>query len=291
MQFELKDFCAEGCAIQRKLLPVSPESTLQVITFTPPQTTELPPILFIPGWISLMTSWQSVLQTMTRNFTVHYLETREKTSAYLTGNPRFDVDSFGQDIANTIDQLSLPAKEYLIFASSLGATAVIDGFFKIHQPPLAAILIGPNAVFRIPPFWLNVVRLFPPRLYLGIKPVIKWYLHNFRLNPDKDALQYAKYCHNLDHADPWRLKKAALSFARYQIWDKLATVTCPTLIVGASHDALHDNSNLRKMAQLMPCARYIDLETNSRSHSPIIMDYIYAFLDELRGKDQSPPLR
>lgn len=235
-----------------------------------------------------MTSWQSVLQSMTAEFVVYYLETREKISTSSKGNLTYHIDDFSQDIANTVAALNLPARNYLIFASSLGATAVIDGFSKLPIPPLGAVLIGPNAVFRIPPFWLNIVRHFPPQLYLGIKPVIKWYLRHFRLNPDKDQLQYAKYCHNLDHADPWRLKKAALSFAKYQIWGKLPTMHCPTLIVGASHDALHDNANLQQMAQIMPWARYVDLETNSRSHSPVIMDYIYSFLRDLEQEQTQP---
>jgi len=284
IEFELKDFCAAGCHYRQAQIQVAPQVSLQVTTFHPPQPTKLPPILFIPGWISLITSWQSVLQSMTAKFVVHYLETREKSSACIKGKVSFDIADFSQDIAKVVATLRLPDQGYLIFASSLGATAVIDGYTKLPTTPLGAILIGPNAVFHIPPFWLNIVRHFPPQFYLGFKPVIKWYLRHFRLHPDKDQLQYAKYCHNLDHADPWRLKKAALSFAKYQIWDKLAAIHCPTLIVGASHDALHDNTNLQKIAQIMPRARYIDLETNSRSHSPVIMEYIYAFLQELGRK-------
>ncbi len=283
MYTNLSEFCAPGCQFNKQLISVSRRVSLNLVTFYPSKPSDLPPILFVPGWISLIVGWQSVLKTMTRDFVVYYLETREKISSVTRDKVNYAVPDFGQDIAKAIEILNLKPREYLIFASSLGATSVVDGYAKIKNPPLGVILIGPNAVFHIPPFWLNIVRHFRPRLYLAIKPVVKWYLRNFRLDPVKDQAQYAKYCHNLDHADPWKLKQAALAFAKYSIWDKLPLLTCPTLIVGASHDALHDNLNLQRMAQSMPQAHYVDLGTNSRSHSPVIVDYIFEFLAEIKA--------
>jgi len=281
IQEDLTAFCAPGCKYEFRHVPVAPGVTLRVITFTPPVHTTNPAIVFVPGWISLMDGWQSVLQTMSRDFIIHYVETREKISSLITGKVGYAVADFAGDIVGLINKLNLPPRAYVLFGSSLGATTLLECFPALAIEPLALVLIGPNAVFSIPGFWLHVVRAFPPRLYLAFKPVIKWYLRHFRLDVAQDAAQYQKYCRNLDAADPWKLKKAALTFARYQVWDKLPLVTCPTLLVGATHDVLHDFDNINRIRESLPNCTFLDLETNSRTHSPAVVEEMRRYLAAL----------
>jgi pimeloyl-ACP methyl ester carboxylesterase len=125
---------------------------------------------------------------------------------------------------------------------------------------------------------LFVVTLFYPPLYALIRPTVKWYLKNFRLDVRSDQEQYVKYCKALDAADPWKLKKALLSVSKYEIWDRLEFLDIPTLLVGASKDVLHEPENLRKMASNIHNAVTIDLETNKRTHSEHVVQGMRAFL-------------
>jgi homoserine acetyltransferase len=101
------------------------------------------------------------------------------------------------------------------------------------------------------------------------------------LDIENDYAQYEKYCHALDAADPWKLKKAALAFSRYTVWDILKTIEYPILIIGASKDILHEPVNLHKMVKMMRNATYLDMETNERTHSEEMVKKMRKYIDAL----------
>ena len=263
----LSEFCNPGTECRDEMISVSPNVSLRVVTFSPPEPNKNPPIVFVPGWITQIISWREVLRELTKDFTVYYIETREKISSQVQGKVAYSVEALAKDIAAFISSHHLKKNEYILFGSSLGATAILDACRFVQQNPLCLILIGPNAVFRVPKFGMVIIHVFYPGFYLFVKPFIKWYLKNFRLNTDADYEQYQKYCRNLDAADPWKLKKAARAFSKYEVWDLLDTIDVPTLIVGASKDMLHEPTNLERMVSMMPNATYLDLQTNKITHS------------------------
>jgi pimeloyl-ACP methyl ester carboxylesterase len=278
----LSEFYHPGTEYQDEMVSVSPTVSLRVVTFSPPQPSKNPPIVFVPGWITQMNSWQEVLRALTKDFIVYYIETREKISSHVKGKVAYSVEALAKDIATFISNHGLKKNEYILFGSSLGATAILDACRFIQQSPLCLILIGPNAVFRVPKFGMVIIHVFYPGFYLFVKPFIKWYLKNFRLNTDADYAQYQKYCGNLDAADPWKLKKAALAFSKYEVWDLLDTIDAPTLIVGASKDTLHEPKNLERMVSMMPNATYLDMETNKITHSKRMVDAMRQYIARLK---------
>ena len=216
---------------------------------------------------------------MTKDFVVYYVETREKQSSRIEGKQKFGVEEIGQDLVSLIRRLKL--RDYLLFGSSLGATAIIDCYQGLDPKPGRLVLVAPNAVFRVPRSWKILVTLFYAPLYSLIRPSVKWYLRTFRLNVKVDASQYEKYCESLDAAEPRKLKKAVMSVWSYEVWDKLATVDCPVLLVNASKDTLHEPENLRKIVNTLPDANEIDLETNAQAHDKPVVDAIRQFLEAL----------
>ncbi len=277
----LTAYCAPGTTATEQMLAVAPNVALRVITFNPPVVSPHPPVVFVAGWISLIIGWQEVLREMTRDFQVFYIETREKISSQVEGKADFSVTAIGKDVIQVISLLKLSAKNYILFGSSLGASAILDVCRFLTVPPRCLALIGPNAVFRMPKAGVVVIHLFPPPLYLLMKPFVKWYLKTFRLDIQSDYAQYQKYCHALDAADPWKLKKAALCLANYTLWDLLKDIHFPTLLIGASKDVLHEPENLQRMVALMPNATYLDLETNRLTHSPQMVEALRQYLKRL----------
>jgi pimeloyl-ACP methyl ester carboxylesterase len=278
----LSQFCSQGSTFKEEMVPVSQDVSLRVITFSPPEQDKKPAVVFVSGWISLMTGWREVLLEMTNDSLVYYIETREKRTSKVSGEVDYSVEAIGKDIAALISHFGLGNRGYILFGSSLGATAILDSCQLLETDPLCLVLIGPNAVFRVPKLGMFAIRILHPRLYLILKPVIKWYLKTFRMDTDADCVQYEKYCRALDAADPWKLKKAAIAFSRYEAWNLLEDIEYPTLIIGASRDKLHEPENLQKMISMMNYATYLDLETNKLTHSRDMVQEMWKYIAQLK---------
>ncbi len=277
----LSEYCSPGATYRDEQCAISSQVTLRLVSFTPLQGSASPPLVFVAGWISQIGAWKEVLREMTKDFRVYYVETREKISAEVKGRAGYGVEDIASDIVDLIDQLSLVPGGYVLCGSSLGATAILESYRSLTKKPGCLVLIAPNAAFRVPAFWKAVITLFYPGLYALIRPTVKWYLRRFRLNIDADRAQYEKYCHALDAADPWKLKKAAMTVWSYEVWSILRTVDGPTLIVNASKDKLHEPETMKRMAAAIPQATEIDLETNARTHSRDVVQAIRSYLAPL----------
>ncbi|MBN2011328.1 alpha/beta hydrolase [candidate division KSB1 bacterium] len=266
---------------QIEFVPINSNVTLLLRTFRPKIPTSNPPVLFVAGWISQIESWQYVLSDMCKDFVIYYLETREKKSSRVKGNVEYGVEDLAKDLTVLVQHLHLEAGNYILFGSSLGASAILEANHLLSAIPCCQLLVGPNAVFRVPFLGKLMVWLTHPALYIVVKEIVKWYLRTFRMKLDKDVAQYKKYANALDAADPWKLKKAMLKLSKYEIWERLPTIQTPTLIVGGKSDTLHEPDNLQKIVSQMPNAKYVDMETNSNTHSSLVVDNLRQFLKDL----------
>ena len=278
---ELKLYCAPRTGIKEEMIPVADNVSLRVISFTPVKDRNNPPVMFVAGWITLISAWKHVLLEMTKDFPVYYIETREKISSRAERKVNYGVEDIGKDIVTLISHFDLKEKQYILFGSSLGASAILNCCRFLDRDPQCLVLIGPNAVFRVPRFGKVIIRFFPPRLFLIIKPIVKWYLKTFRLDIKSDYEQYEKYCTNIDAADPWKLKKAIMKLWNWEGWDLLPEIEYPTLIAGASKDSLHEPENLKKMVSMLKNATYVDLETNKGTHSKEMVEQMRKYIGNL----------
>lgn len=277
----LSKLCAVGTKFKEEMITINDKVSIRVITFAPASNTNNPAVVFVAGWISLIVGWKKALQEMTKDFPVYYIETREKISSHIIGKVEYGVETIGKDIVTLISRFKLEDQKYILLGSSLGATAILDCCKFLKKNPLCLVLIAPNAVFRVPKMGMAIIRIFPPRLYLLIKPVVKWYLKTFRLDTKSDYAQYEKYCNALDAANPWKLKKAVLALAKYKVWELLGDIEYPTLIIGASKDVLHEPENIKKMVSKMKRATYLDMETNALTHSENMVKQMRKYIAKL----------
>jgi len=278
---DLSEYCPPGVTWKEEMIPVSENVSLRVITFTPAVENANPAVVFVAGWISLIAGWKKVLREMTKDFPVYYIETREKISAQVRGRAEYSAEAIGRDIVTLISHFRLTDENYILFGSSLGATAILDCCRFLKQRPLCLVLIGPNAEFRVPGWGMTVIRISYPLMYNIIKPFVKSYLKTFRLDVKSDYAQYEKYCNSLDAADPSKLKKAAISLSKYLVWNLLENIAFPTLIVGASKDKLHEPENLKRMVSMMKRATLLDLKTNASTHSEVVVEEIRKYIGKL----------
>lgn len=277
------NYCAKGANYKTEFIGVSENVSIRLITFSLAKQTNKPPIVFVPGWVSQISGWLRVLLEMTREYTVYYIETREKISSIVKGEVEYSIEEMGKDVIEVLKQIGLINKEYYLFGSSLGGTIILDLWRFLETKPLSMILVGPNAEFRVPKSWHYIVSSFYPPLYNLLRPSVKWYLRTFRMNIESDYAQYEKYSEALDSADPWKLKKAVLSVEKYKVWDLLNNIDTPTLIFTASKDKLHEPENLKKIAEAMQNATIVDMETNSGTHSKEMVLKMQNFISRLAG--------
>lgn len=278
----LVDYCAPGTKWTEQMVSVSNNVSLRVVKFHPNKNTTQPTVLFIAGWISLMKGWKIVLREMTKDFNIIYVETREKISSEISGKAEFSVAAIAQDIVTLVDKFKLEKDKYIIFGSSLGGTSILESYKDLKALPLCFALLGPNAEYRTPWWGLIIISLFWTRLYVVLKPFIKWYLRNFRLDIETDHAQYEKYCNALDAADPKKLKPAALALSKYKVWGILKGIELPVLIIGASKDLLHEPQNLIQMNKMLPNSIYLDMETNTFAHGPELVEEIRKYIASLK---------
>ena len=278
---EYSEYTSSGTEFKEYYVRMSDGVRLRIFEFIPEATDRKKPvIIFVAGWISLISGWKGVLQEITPHFRTIYMETREKRSSLVPQNMNvsFAMDRLRKDIGEVIDELIPEKQNFFLAGSSLGASAILEYCSLNQRIPECAFLIGPNAEFRFPKVLGDIVPAFHPSLYFAVKPVVKWYLKNFRLDKKNALEQVKKYENTLDEADPYKLKANALAIKNYTVWDKLETIITPCVIFGATSDTLHGTDNLQKLIAIIPRAEYIELASNTETHSnkagKLIAEYI-----------------
>lgn len=260
----------DGVGVTEKYLKMSDGTELKVTDFLPEgDAPEKPVIVFVAGWISLISGWIDVLTELIPEYQTLYVETREKISARLPGikGVDFSIERMSRDLDEVLAQILPKDKAFYFVGSSLGSTVILEYLSANKKQPRDSFIISPIPEFAIPAWGLLVIRFLHPGFYLVIKPVIKWYLRNFRLDKDKEPEQVAKYEGTLDAAEPGRLKANARAIKDYSLWGKLHEIKSPVLIIGAKTDTLHGVEILEKMVSMMPSARMAQLESNKETHS------------------------
>ncbi|MGV7927340.1 MAG: alpha/beta fold hydrolase [Spirochaetota bacterium] len=274
-------YAGDGCTVKDYHFTVSDGVALKIIDFIPKRDNDKRPvILFVAGWISAISGWQGALRVISSEYRTIYLETREKQSSIVPGNRKvsFAMDRLSADIRDAVEKLIPPRRTFIMAGSSLGATAILEYLAGAGRKPLCAVLVGPNAEFRFPRFLGRVIPAFPPSFYLILKPVVKWYLRNFRLDKKNELEQVKKYEATLDAADPYKLKYNAIAIRNYSIWHVIPAVSTPVLVVGAALDKLHGNEALKKMVEMLPRSSYRELASNKETHSEKAGELIVEFI-------------
>lgn len=285
------DYTDESVSVSEYKVAVSDGAELKIVDFIPSGEHEnLPLLIFVAGWISLISGWKGVLREVTPVFRTIYIETREKSSSSVISinKKNFSMERLKLDLQDVISEIIPSDKDYVLAGSSLGASTILEYCTDSERPAIGAVLIGPNSEFRFPRILGDIIPLIHPGMYKAVKPVIKWYLKNFRLDKKKSADQVAKYERTLDEADPFKLKANALALKNYRVSGGISNITMPCLIVGATTDTLHGTESIKKLTESIPGAEYIELASNTETHNEkagrLIVDYIKRISAESRRK-------
>jgi pimeloyl-ACP methyl ester carboxylesterase len=272
-----------GVKFTESRLTVEGGVSLRLYEWQPEDVGQADPILFVAGWISLVTGWAPLLEKLVPTRAVYYLETREKESADLApGHMRpdgFTIPRLAEDLVAVSEALGLDRDRTVLFGSSMGSNAILEGLKGGRLAAKAAFLIGPNAEFHFP-WWGRPLVHLPPWVYSAAKPFVLWYLRNFRVNSREDPEQMARYVRTIRAADPERIMLSARAVINYDAMPGLETVTVPVAVAFAASDTLHGENEVQRIVDAMPRGRAVSCPSNTYMHTAAVIADLDRFIEE-----------
>jgi len=263
------------CQIEARHIAAADGIELRVYSFKPNQPSTSRPVVFIPGWTSVMEGWAPLLSAWVEKREIHYIETREKRSAKMTGKLRvqdFAMIHHAEDLKAVVDALDLDSN-VLWFGSSLGATVILHGMMEGLLEGEAAFLIAPNTKFRFSTWMLPVISApwwcYPPLIRILGLPYLKWRL--------KEPKQYIRYRRTLTQAHLLRLKRSVKANRRYDLPSNLDCISPPVAICVAASDTLHTGDDSHGIADSLPNGSIVEVPSNQYAHEADVIADIDAW--------------
>jgi pimeloyl-ACP methyl ester carboxylesterase len=278
MNHKNKDLYFEGATCSERMIQVTDQVKLRVLSFAPAYESGNDAIVFVGGLSTIIDSFRHIIHELTRDFPFYFIETRDHSSSQIQGEVQYDIQTSGLDIARIIDVLGLEDNKFTLMGYSLGATIIAGAYSLLKSKPRHMILMEPSPAFHYPSWGLRLMRASINLKTKPLKPVANWYIRNFVIDKNADAEMVKISANALNSADPVKLKKTILAVVDYTVWDKLGEIECPVLMLAASKDKFHVHEEITKMVSLLKRCTYIDLENNLRSHSveaaEVIRNYV-----------------
>ena len=271
----------QGVRFNERRLTVEKGVSLRLYEWRPENDGGADPILFVAGWISLVTGWVPLLEELVRHRRVYYLETREKESAEITPKlmrpESFSVSRLAEDLVEVSNQLELDGDRTVLFGSSMGSNAILEALKGDRLKAKAAFVVGPNAEFHFP-WWGRPLIHLPPWVYSAAKPFVLWYLRTFRVNSREDPEQMARYVRTIRAADPERIMLSAQAVIDYEAMPGLETISSPVAVAYAASDTLHSEEEVGRIVDAMPRGVGVSCPSNTYMHTAEVVADLDRFL-------------
>jgi pimeloyl-ACP methyl ester carboxylesterase len=274
---DLNGFCASGTTCSRGRVAFQWGVSLNYYRFRPVRESFYPPVILVPGLVSVMGNFRHLLIGLTEHFEVFYLETAEKGSSETLADYSYTIDALSKDLAGFLSLKKFMPGNYILMGYSLGATVVMHASKSLESSPALVVLGEPSASFDFP-WWSKILARIAPPFYPIIRPGVLWYIKHFRVNTAEDEELYHIVRRALDSADPWKLCKTVLAIADYQVWPFLPYIASPVLLLGTSLDTLHPYEETLELTRKIKNCTLVDMETNLRNHSKAVSRVILEYL-------------
>lgn len=276
--------CPIGAEFSVAHVPVTTGIELRIFRWMPLSGEPKTPVFFVPGWVSDITGWVSVIKEIASNRPVYYLESREKCSARLSRNglaqSDFTIQRMADDVVTVCRELDLDTQQIVFFGSSLGSTTIVEALKGKKLDAKGAFIICPNAQFRYP-LWGKMLLIPPASSYHVTKWIILFYLRYFRVNSKKEPEQIKRYIRTLRSAEPVRIRFSAIALQDYEIWPDLHTIGSPVTVAYASSDTLHLEDDITRVISEIPQSTLLKCPSNHYMHHSEIVSDLEVFIKNI----------
>ncbi|MHA1520096.1 MAG: hypothetical protein ACTSRK_07920 [Promethearchaeota archaeon] len=231
-------------------------------------------LLLVPGWGSIVPSWEAFLLEAVRYFDVVYVETREKDSSLLTPSSVSHMKRFAKDIQEVILYLHLREDNLILVGSCIGGNSIAYGLKDHLFDPHLTFLIGPQLHFPLPWYARFLIPISPHWLLGVFRPILRMWVRLFKA---EDKVQASKYIRVINEADSKKWKKVGKAIAFEKFDHVFPLIEQRVHVVGQTTDKMHKASDAIQIAQLIPKSTYITMESNAETHSGSMVQKIIQF--------------
>jgi pimeloyl-ACP methyl ester carboxylesterase len=256
---------------------------LRILKWTPIncKTDNKNQLIMIPGWGSVFEGWRPLISEWASRRPIIYIETREKKSAIIhkkINKNDFQMSEHAKDLIAVIRFFELNMNEVDWFASSLGATILLEGFQKETIGGRSAILIGPNVNFK-PPLWANLFLRFPvPKfIYPAFNKIVLFALEK-RLKEEGQKIRYRRM---FKAQDLLRMRLSAKYNIDYEMNLEFPENNISSAILSAESDKLHALDGVIEISKKLPNCKLISIPSNQYAHEAGVLKEIEEFHNTL----------
>ncbi|MEI8165503.1 MAG: alpha/beta hydrolase [Chloroflexales bacterium] len=220
-----------------------------------------PPVVMLHGWGAFKELWWSTLRRLGRDHRCFALDFPGHGESALG---RADsIDGLAEAVAAFCDALGL--REIVLMGHSMGGAVAVE--LALRRPDLVAHLVLVDAaidahlmpiyarVYLIPNFGWGILR-FTQLLGRQLRPFSTRIPHEHGGGWIRPWLRRTSY---LSVFDPAGLHRIYRSLFATQAGERLAHIVVPTLVVSGQFDSLVPAANSRRLARLIPGARYVQI--------------------------------
>ena len=242
-------------------------------------------IFVIPGFVTVIQSWDEVISILSKEFKIYYFESREKSSSIMPNRRlerQVNLHKMAHDIKEVIEQMKLDESKYITLCSSTGGTIEIEALSNKWLKPTGAVMVGPTTEYELKLIAPILISLCPDFIKDFFMPFFRLYMRTFYVDRDKHPEQYIKYIRAGEESNLRKIRKVLWAMGRkYSCWEMVPKVETKSIIIGATEDKMHAAEWTKRVHELMPNSEYVDLGTNEAAHKQPLVDLMKDFIKKL----------
>ena len=270
----------DGFESESRMIEMDDGWQLRVVICSPQSEVDAPPLVMVPGWNSVLEGWRGIVEAWALTRKIYYIETREKGSAKSKGRLRKSTLSIQQsvrDLSTVTENLPEIQSGCDWFASSLGATVLLEALNQEIFKARSVSLLAPNVSFDFPLWSRPLIKMpsifYPPLIRLAI-----FYL-DLKLKEEGQKIRYRR---TLLASNVNRLRLSALSNGSYRMKVDLSKVDSRVALITAESDKLHADSAIGFLVENLPESTLIEVPSNQFAHDPEVIPILESFQNGVR---------
>jgi pimeloyl-ACP methyl ester carboxylesterase len=268
-----------GAKVESKMVGMDDGWSIRVIQWVPENDSDSAPLVMVPGWNSVYEGWQDIVEEWAPKRRLTYIETREKGSAVSTGRAKksdLSIRRSVEDLKTVISEFPEISSGSDWFASSLGATIILEALAERAFKPRSVALLAPNTSFDFP-LWSRLLIMLPSFVY---PPLVRLaiLILDFKLKEEGQRIRYRR---TLLASNVKRLRLSAMSQFAYKMKDEaISSIQDRIALLTAKSDSLHSDDAVVLLSERLPNSQLIEVPSNQFAHDADVIPILEVFQDD-----------
>ena len=239
---------------KKTYVPMSDGAELLILHSELESTEDPINLIFVPGFSTGPFSWNDLWDCFYKEYNLFVVEKRELKSSKIKWKHKANMDRLAEDLENIVEHFKLDPQKTVLMGTCLGSSIIGRMIARGNLTNfLGLILMNPPRRFFLPNALLPIGYI-TPSFFMGIigKPLITTWL-KLSMPPSQ---QRDIYLETIRNAQGMRWKKY-LAITKWDSFEDYAQIKCPTLVLGASEDKVHEDEVAREAASLIENSEFL----------------------------------